>query len=364
MEFKGTSYEVGRRLGRLAAAKPPIKGLQTSGRHQLGQEDFARARDLFDRWCPGVNEEILGFADVLGIDPLRVTYYAMTYLVPACSQIVVLPGLTENGHVLLARNYELTHRFENFIMARTGINGKYTHLGTSVCLFGRDEGMNECGLAVSMSSCGFPVGALDKMRKPALRGLQFWAVIRTLLENCADVGEALTFLEGMPIAYNINLVLADKSGHLALVETFDGHVAVQLIDGRGRQQYLHVTNHAVLPELTRYQSGIMRHSLRRYEYVKKYLKNAAQIKSDDLKALLLDRYPEGLCCHFHDEFLGTTKSVVMDLNEGKIEICWGGLEKNGWQSFHVTQPRDDDVRSVDIIQDKPPGGIFELLPVE
>ncbi len=58
--------------------------------------------------------------------------------------------------------------------------------------------------------------------KPAIVGLQFWAVIRYLLENCKDVDEALEYLKDMPIAYNINLLLADKSGNIALVETLDG----------------------------------------------------------------------------------------------------------------------------------------------
>ncbi|GMQ56246.1 hypothetical protein AN1V17_06390 [Vallitalea sediminicola] len=57
--------------------------------------------------------------------------------------------------------------------------------------FGRSEGINECGLMVGQTSCGMPVGNMEMMRKPAISGLQFWAVIRSLLENCKDVDEAL-----------------------------------------------------------------------------------------------------------------------------------------------------------------------------
>jgi hypothetical protein len=87
---------------------------------------------LFDRCCPGLNEEIQGFADALGVDPMQITYYAMTYLKPGCSQLVLLPGLTKNGHTLLARNYEFSEKFEDFTLARTSVTGKYTHLGSSV----------------------------------------------------------------------------------------------------------------------------------------------------------------------------------------------------------------------------------------
>ena len=48
--------------------------------------------------------------------------------------------------------------------------------------FGRGEGMNECGLAISQSACGRPVNDYQG-GKPKVIGLQFWAVVRTLLEK-------------------------------------------------------------------------------------------------------------------------------------------------------------------------------------
>ena len=68
------------------------------------------------------------------------------------------------------------------------------------------------------------------MRRPAVTGLQFWAVVRTLLENCRDVKEALSMLKDMPVAYNLNLIVLDREGRCALVETLDGRMAVKTID--------------------------------------------------------------------------------------------------------------------------------------
>ncbi|MDO5574280.1 MAG: carcinine hydrolase/isopenicillin-N N-acyltransferase family protein [bacterium] len=101
--------------------------------------------------------------------------------------------------------------------------------GATTALFGRSEGINEHGLAVSQSSCGFPVSNLPQMRNPGIKGLQFWAVIRSLLENCKTVDEALSMLTGMPIAYNINLYLADAAGEIALYETMNGEAACERI---------------------------------------------------------------------------------------------------------------------------------------
>lgn len=362
IELYGTNYEIGQEMGHIVANIPPLKAWLTSGWQALNAEDGVLAMDLFERWCPGLNEEIQGMADVLNVKPIQVTYYAMTYLKPGCSQMVLLPQLTQSHHVMLARNYDFSHQFEEFTLTRTSVQGKFTHLGTSVMLFGRDEGLNDHGLAVSMSSCGYPVGAMEKMRKPALRGLQFWAVIRTILENCADVGESLLYIKDMPIAYNINLLLADCSGNAALVETLDGKMAVKRIDSKGEQHYLHATNHVVLSELMQFEPEVMKNSLQRYQIIDQYLTAANNITADQLKELLLGEYPHGLCCHFYDVFFGNTKSIIMDLNDGRIDLCWGGLAENGWQSHFVTQPMEEGTQSIDIMQKNAPPGFFEMVP--
>jgi predicted choloylglycine hydrolase len=360
-ELMGTNYEIGQKMGHFVAASLPLKSFHAGPRSQIEAGDLALAKELFDRWCPGLNEELAGFGDALGVSPEQVTYYAMTYLKPRCSQIVLLPGITADGHVWLARSYEYSHEAEDFTLVRTGVAGKYLHLGSSVMLIGRDEGMNECGLAVSMSSCGFPVGAPATMRPPALRGLQFWAVIRALLENCQNVSEALSYLEGLPIAYNINLMLADKSGQAALLETLDGRRAVRRINSMGPTQYLFATNHVLLPELKSYQPQAMRNSVRRVEGLRRYLEQAAGITASDLKTLLLKPYPEGLCFHYYGDYMGTTKSLIMDLNSGEMEICWGGLATNGWQRQRVSQPLEEGQQTIQIDCEKAQPEIFEAV---
>ena len=64
------------------------------------------------------------------------------------------------------RNYEFNHEAEDFALIRTNVAGRNTHMGTGVLHFGRDDGFNEHGLAVTMSSCGFPVGPIPYMRAP------------------------------------------------------------------------------------------------------------------------------------------------------------------------------------------------------
>lgn len=359
MELKGSSYEIGRALGRMISAVLPLKNAYTAGFHGFTTKELAEAQKLFEEWCPGLNEELAGFADETGTAQENVIYYAMTWLHPNCSQIALLPSMTENGHPLLARNYEFNDELEDFTLIKTCVNGKYTHMGTSVLSFGRDDGFNEHGLAITMSSCGFPVGASKEMRRPALTGLQFWAVIRTLLENCRDTKEALLFLKGMPIAFNLNMILLDRSGDGALVETLDGRMAVRRFDGTSQPPYCHAANHAVIDELIPYEPQAMAHSLKRYDYVKRRLDGGSIMSTEQIKAMLLSPYPEGLCCHYYGDFFGTTKSMVIDPEDGKIEICWGGRAENGWNAYHLADPLPFSERTISLLSEPASPSLFK-----
>ncbi|SDF02200.1 hypothetical protein SPACI_038000 [Sporomusa acidovorans DSM 3132] len=360
----GSNYEIGAEMGRKMASMPSLKKLQAAGLRELDNAEVKKAAALFDRWCPGLNEELQGFVEAIGLPLAQVVYYGMTYLRPNCSQIAVLPSMTKSGRPLLARNYEFSHEAEDFTLVKTSVTGKYTHLGTSVLQFGRDDGFNECGLAVTVTSCGFPVGPLQYMRKPKVVGLQFWAVVRTLLENCRDVNEALAFMADMPIAYNLNLMLLDKAGNVALVETLDGQRATKRIGAEGDEAYLCTTNHPVLPEMISYEPRAMRHSVQRYKWIRQRLDGADDITSEDLKAMLLAKYPDGLCCYFFNEFFGTTKSMVIDPACGTLELCWGGRRDNGWHKYNIQEPLNPEAKEIEISFDQFNPEIAVYIPLD
>lgn len=334
--LQGSPEAIGRQLAGMVHGTPMLEAC-LHGIDPFDDSNIRAARELFDRFCPGLNDEIGAFAEAVGADPRSVTYYAMTYLVPRCSQMLLMPAMTADGHILQARNYEFSDQAESFTLLHTTPQGRYAHLGTDVLLFGREEGMNECGLAVTMSSCGFPVGPMPYMRAPKLKGLQFWAVIRALLENCRDVDDALRYLADMPIAFNINLMVSDKGGHAILVETMDGERAIQHIGDTGRD-YMLATNHICIPSFVDREPKVMRHSLRRYEALDTYLRSAKDVTIETLQSVLLTAYPEGPCCHHFTDFFGTTKSIVIDVTAGTLDLCWGGEAANGWRRYRVDTP--------------------------
>lgn len=352
LNLSGTNYEIGYTLGKMVGGIPPLKAQMTSGTEGFGKAQAEEAIILFDKYCPGIVEELNVFADALETSPEKILYYSMTYLMPRCGQIAILPSVSAEGKLLVARNFEFNDSMEDFCLTKTSVTGKYTHMGTSVCIFGRDDGINEHGLSVTMSACGFPVGPLPEMRAPKLKGLQYWAIIRALLENCKDVNEALAYLEGMPIAYNINMILADKAGNAALVETIDGNIATKRIGINTSEQLIYATNHAVLPEMFEYEPKVMTNSVKRYEYIERSLAGKSEITRDMLKEMLLSMYPNGMCCHYYDEFFGTTKSMILCPEDGTVELCWGGRSENGWHVYDINKQLDNTEDTIKIKQDK------------
>lgn len=333
--LEGNNYEAGRTLGIIYKGIPGLVDAMKTGEAFLAKQDEAKMYKLFDEFCPGINEEIAGFADELNIPAIQVLYYAFTYLRPGCSQMALLPSKTENGHTLLARNYDFNDQVEEMTLSTTKINGKYAHIGSSILQFGRADGMNEHGMAVSQTSAGIPVGDFEFAAKPAITGLHFWAVIRSVLENCKNVDEAIQWTKQMPIAYNINLLVADKSGCAALIESFNGTKAVKRIDTLAREQFICSTNHVHIPELKAYAPMSMKNSLKRYKLICDTLDGKERISPEDLKQLLSAKYPKGLCCHFYDEFFGTLRSMIFDLNDGTAYVCFGSPALNQWHRFKI-----------------------------
>ena len=361
----GTHYEAGYRLGTQYAAIPQLKSCFTAGYPGFGTEEWEKASALFSRWCPGLNEELQGVADALKTRPQNLVYYAMTWLHPGCSHISLLPSMTKDGRPKVARNYEFNDAFEDFNVIKTSIQGAYTHIGTSVLGLGRDDGFNEMGLAVTMSSTSFPVGVNENMRRPAVTGLQFWAVIRTLLDTCRDVNECLDRLKDMPIAFNMNLILTDKAGNAALYETLDGRKAFRTIGPSSDAQYLYATNHPLLEELIPHEPRAMENSLKRIRNIEAFLEQHGKgLGTEDLKQFLLTPYPAGLSCPYYDDFFGTTKSMVIDPAAGTMELCWGGQETNGWQHYSLDGDFTEGVRTVDLCSQPAPPTLFQLADIE
>ncbi len=360
--LSGSSYEVGKALGGFYKNIPGFSETITIREPYLTKEDEKLMYKLFDEFCPGINEEIAGFAEALHIPPVQMLFYAETFLCPGCSQLAVLPKISANGHTLLARNYDFKDGVEEMSVVTTKINGKNAHVATSAWIFGRGDGLNEHGLAVSQSGVGIPVTRnMPNTARAAIKGLQFWAVIRSVLENCGSVDEAIRWTKEMPIAFNINMMVADKGGSAALIETVNGIKAVKKIDASSSQQFLSATNHAHLAELKPYAPMALKNSVKRQEIIDGFASGKESITADDLKQLFSAQYPTGLNCRYYDYFFGTLRSQVIDVNEGTMSIRWGTPELNQWHTFSVNGEAAYETIPVKLIKEYAPSDFYDMI---
>lgn len=106
-ELTGSNYEIGYQLGKKAMGNPQFVQIHKCNAALFSDEQVAQMNEMFDRYCPGLSDELRGFAEAIGASEKQLFYYAGTYLTPGCSLLAVLPKLTKDGHVLVARNYEL-----------------------------------------------------------------------------------------------------------------------------------------------------------------------------------------------------------------------------------------------------------------
>lgn len=338
MYFKnyiGTSYEVGMQIGKWVLSAPDLFQRVLLPPNAYPHDKFIEIFDLLDCYCQGINEEIRGFSDTIGVSREQVLFYAMTYLERGCSLMAALPKKTQCGHTIMARNYDFNDKMEEMYFSFTDIQGKYRYIGSTLNLFGRCDGMNEHGLSVCKASNGLPVGNFEGGQKAGVTGFSFWIVVRSILENCKNVDEAIKWTMDAPIGYNTNLMLADSNSKIALFQCVDGHKAYKILDENSDETYLSATNHGLLDDIKPYERMLIENSVIRNDRIVDLFERDRKISKNDIKDLLSTSYPHGLCCHYYSEFFGTLRSMIFDTTEKTIEMTFGSPQVNEWHTFSV-----------------------------
>jgi hypothetical protein len=122
----------------------------------------------------------------------------------------------------------------------------------------------------------------------------------------------------------------------------------------------------------------MRNSVQRYNCIQDFLpsSNSCQTSSpepvqdakmpkiavDAIKSLLLSPYPDGLSCPYYEDYFGTIKSVIMDLQTRSYQICWGGNPQNDWQEYGFEQPAANASKEITIFSKPAERHFFEQIP--
>ncbi|MFX0124127.1 MAG: C45 family autoproteolytic acyltransferase/hydrolase [Candidatus Hodarchaeota archaeon] len=334
---EGTPYEVGQQQGELLKPNSGAVSFFTSNKadiKKLGFNNFREVQIFYEDYCPGINEEIAGFADSLGTSTEEVNFYLFPQSLQNCSHLVTLSPITEDKHIYMGRSYEWKHDEEDLRLVTTKVKGKSTHLGFSMLLFGRYEGINDHGLAVTSSGGGAYSAPMNQ------KGLFFSVAVRSVLDNCQDVDEAVELLKSIPLTTSTNFIVADKEGNAALIEALGEQLSVREVDPQSQDQYLSATNHYTHPDMIQHNKYINKwllpNSKTRQETIKAFIKlYKPNINSENLKNLLSSEIPNGLCAHYFTDYFGTLWSMIIDISEQSLDICFGPPTHNKWHTFSL-----------------------------
>lgn len=356
--MEGDAKEVGREEAR--ALKRVAPGAVPFFTNPLGGDAtrLAEAEDLLrmtDTWCPGLVPEIEGFAKELGTRPESVVWYTAT--IPHsghCSHFAILPDRSATGGVICGRSYEWSLEDE-FTLRTVRVRGHYGHTGFGVFCFGRYDGLNEKGLWVSMSA-GNP---RPDRPLPSNRGFRFWALLRTILDRAASVDEAIEIASSFPLAFELNLIVADRGGHAALIEKGPEVQSVRRADNGT----LFSTNHFVLLGTRDGQPDIFAHSDVRARYLAKSLAGG-KLSADDARRILSARIPDGVVAHYYKEYFGTLWSAYADLSAGNFNVCFGApdVATNEFLPFRPDDPVGVTEYYAELPDETAPDGTWIRIP--
>ncbi|WCE40865.1 C45 family autoproteolytic acyltransferase/hydrolase [Brevibacterium sp. BDJS002] len=213
---------------------------------------------------------------------------------PGCSQVAL-----QSPEPALVRNYDYGLELFEQVHASTRFGSRRV-IGTSDCLWGLLDGMNEDGLAVSLAFGGRP-GDGDGFAAPL--------VVRFLLEVAGSVPEALRRLETIPVSMFYNLTMIDADGTAVTAYVGPG-MAPEVIDDPVATN--HRGRHPEFPEHARRFRSLERQDL---------LTEAVE-QGCDVQELAERMLSPGVFSDDYDNAFGTLYTAVYLPLRGEVEYHW------------------------------------------
>ena len=210
-----------------------------------------------------------------------------------CSQVA-----WTKGEVALIRNYDYSPRLFEGVMLHT--NWRKRVIGVSDCLWGLLDGMNEDGLAVSLTFGG---------QKIVGEGFGIPLVLRYVLETCATVDQATAVFSRIPVHMAYNVTLVDVSGRYVTIYLAPETPAQIVGSAVG-------TNHQMSIEWPDYAH--MTQTVERKEYLEEQLK----MPNTTLQGLVSCFLEKPLYFDKHEKAFGTLYTISYNLSQKTVQVHW------------------------------------------
>lgn len=108
-----------------------------------------------------------------------------------------------------------------------------------------------------------------------------------------------------------------------------------------KDKYICSTNHYTHKDMLQFDKNRMWQSVARYDAIETIIKSSIpKISKETLKGILSSTVPDGVCCHHYSEGLGTLWSMIFDLTDINVDICFGSPVYNEWNKFNLSGPKN------------------------
>lgn len=209
IQFKGSHEAFGRMQGELLQDSALLDNW-TSRFHKRSEHHFIIDMPHFEKvmqaFAPAILEELSGLSDSLSFsleDTIR--YFGGYYLEFGKSGCSIVTGRN-----YMVRNYDNDpFSYDGRFVLYQPTDVGYATIGPSMQVTGRTDGMNEMGLTMGYNFIN---------RKQSNDGFVCNMIGRIILENCANIEEAVALLKEIPHRHSFSYVLTDPTERTVIVE--------------------------------------------------------------------------------------------------------------------------------------------------
>lgn len=317
LRFKGTHYGIGYQWGNRLNERGKFLLDNVAFPITAERIEFAKkVRPHYERWYPEVLEEIRGIAEGQQADPalFEAVLLSMYCIMPEnkCSCFVS----RDKGQVILARNSDFLTELEKLYMncSYQPHGGAYSFQGNTTAFVEMEDGINEHGLAIGLTSV-YPKVMGD--------GLNAGLLLRFGLEKCKTVAEFIEALKEIPIASSQTFTTADRSGAAAVIECNSEKMEIDYLDEK--HIFAAAVNSFHLPSMGKYRvEGIDDwNAEERYATIERAFSEQRNSQAVPFAMDVLGGKYGFICQYDRSSGKDTVWSAVYDVTAGKIYRCEG-----------------------------------------
>ncbi|MGH2908590.1 MAG: C45 family autoproteolytic acyltransferase/hydrolase, partial [Solirubrobacteraceae bacterium] len=285
-------------LGAGEAARPPLEVCEAKLAEHMPE-------------LVGIHRELVELAGGDEVGARMLSLYDPPPFITGCSQAAWVRGTP-----VLIRNYDYPISRLEGVLVQTAWSGRRV-IGMSDCMWGLLDGVNDDGLAVSLTFGG---------RTASGEGFAIPLVVRYMLETCTSVQEACDVLARVPVHASQNVTLVDRAG-----EYMTAYVAPDRPLRLARTPV--ATNHQGVVEWPEYEHVV--HSVDRERCLLTLIGDPT-MTADRLRDAFLE---EPIHSRGYRAGTGTLYTASYYPGEGRVEVRWPSGER--WtESFDSFVARD------------------------